>query len=188
MNKLIGAHQSSGGGYHNAVDSVSCIGGNCLQIFSTSPRGWRSANVSEEDTEFFKKRKDELGIDPVYFHASYLINLAGTSENQEKSKKSLISELGTASKVGVKGSVVHVGSLKEKDDTQKLFSEDRYSDILKNISEILKKTPKDTFFIIENMGTRKVGRTIEEIGFLVKKLDDDRVKVCLDTCHLHAAG
>ncbi len=188
MEHLIGAHQSTSGGYHKAVESVGKIGGNCLQIFSTSPRGWRSAKISDEDIELFKKKKEELGIDPIYFHASYLINLAGSPENQEKSKDSLISEMNTASRVGVKGSIIHIGSFKDKDENQGLFDQEKYKNLLGNINEILEKTPEETLFIIENMGTRKIGRTMEEIGFLVNELDNSRVRVCLDTCHLHVAG
>jgi deoxyribonuclease-4 len=52
----------------------------------------------------------------------------------------------------------------------------------------LEKTPAETFFIIENAGNRKIGKTVEEIGYLLKLVKSDRVRVCLDTCHLYSAG
>ena len=52
----------------------------------------------------------------------------------------------------------------------------------------MQKSPKDTLFIIEDMGMRKIGRSLDEIANIIKDVGDPRVKVCLDTCHLHAAG
>ncbi len=188
MGRLIGAHQSTAGGYDKAVVSVSEMGGNCLQFFSTSPRSWRPANPSDEIIDLFRGARERYAVDPVYFHASYLINLAGTPDGQEKSKLSLTSELKLASRMGVRGSIIHLGSLKRKDDSALLFEESAYQMLLENARAVLEQTPKDTLFIIENMGMRKVGRTLEEIGYLVGELGDDRVRVCLDTCHLHVAG
>lgn len=80
--------------------------------------------------------------------------------------------------MGVKGSIVHVGSFKK--------DEPNYEVLEKNIREVLKNTPENTFLIVENAGNRKVGKTLEEIGIIARW--DKRIKVCLDTCHLHAAG
>ncbi len=188
-----GAHVSTAGGLYKAPERVSKIGGNCLQIFSTSPRGWKPAEVSEEQAEKFLRSRAELGVDPVYFHAAYLINLAGAPETQDKSVRSLVAELKTARQLEVKGSIIHLGSFlkdakgREADRHKREFGEE-YDTLLNNIRTILHETPPETLFIIENMGMRKVGLTLEEIAFLVKELNDDRVRVCLDTCHLHAAG
>ncbi len=189
---LIGAHVSTAGGYSEAVRRVHEIGGNCLQIFSTSPRGWRVANLSSEEIQKFKKACVQYKISSVYFHASYLINLVGSSEIQQKSINSLVSELKTAGKVGVRGTVVHLGSFKDGKkniNSDVSFRErDRYKLLLKNIKIVLDKTPKETFLIIENMGMRKIGMDLAEIAYIIKNIKNPRLKVCLDTCHLHAAG
>lgn len=178
----IGAHQSIVGGYAQALQRIINIGGNCLQIFSSSPRGWNFAKVSEEETKQFKTLKSRLLIDPVYFHASYLVNLADDGQIGHMSKMSLITELNLASKLNIKGSIVHLGSFKDQK------SDFKYQKLISNIKEILDKTPQETLFIIENAGNRKIGQTLEEISQIVKDLNDKRIRLCFDTCHLFSNG
>ena len=178
----IGAHQSIAGGYTQALQRIKNIGGNCLQIFSSSPRGWNFAKVGEEEIKQFKTLKSRLLIDPVYFHASYLINLADDGQIGHMSKMSLITELNLASKLNIKGSIIHLGSYKKE------VSSIKYLVLIKNIKEILDKTPKESLFIIENAGNRKIGQTLEEISLIVKDLNDKRIRLCLDTCHLFSNG
>ncbi len=185
----IGAHLSIAGGYHKALERVSTIGGNCLQIFSSSPRGWHYPQLEQGAQRLFIEIKKRLGIDPVFFHASYLVNLADDQEVGIKSKKNLTAELTIASQLGIVGSVVHVGSFKETLPSVWDVSRDkRYSVLINNILEVLTQTPKDTFFIIENAGNRKIGQSLEEIRQIILDVNDERVKVCLDSCHLFSAG
>lgn len=183
----LGAHMSSAGGYTEALSRVAAIGGDCLQIFSASPRGWNTPKISPADAKKFVAEKKRLGIDPVYFHASYLINLTDAGSTGHLSKKMLIAELGVAEKAGVRGSIVHLGSFKDKDDGE-VGAQENYKVLIKNIQEVLKSAPKDVLFLIEDAGTRKIGRRIEEIGKIIHDIKDARLRVCLDTCHLHAAG
>lgn len=178
----LGAHQSISGGYSEALKRITSIGGNCLQIFSSSPRGWNFAKPTDDEISQFIEAKIKLQIDPIYFHASYLVNLADDSRVGHMSKLSLISELNIASKLKVKGSIIHLGSFKDQK------SDIKYQKIISNIKEILDKTPKDTFFIIENAGNRKIGQTLEEISQIVKDVSDPRVRICFDTCHLFSNG
>lgn len=181
MNKL-GAHLSITGGYHKALERIKNIGGNCLQIFSTSPRGWSFSKINDQQISQFVEFKNKLKIDPVYFHASYLINLADEGKIGHSSKLSLISELSIASKLNIKGSIVHLGSYKNQPSSIK------YQALIKHIKEILDRTPEDSLFIIENAGNRKIGRTLEEISKIIKQMGNKRVRVCLDTCHLFSSG
>ncbi|MBI5122440.1 deoxyribonuclease IV [Candidatus Roizmanbacteria bacterium] len=191
----LGAHQSISGGYTQALERINNIGGNCLQIFSSSPRGWNFAKVDEQQISQFLNLKSQLNIDPIYFHATYLINLADDSRIGHMSKLSLISELNLAPKLGVKGSIIHLGSFKEKKKLpiENYLIDDRpqdnkYKILIKNIKEILEKTPKESLFIIENAGNRKIGQTLEEISQIIKEVNDKRVRLCLDTCHLFSNG
>ncbi len=189
----LGAHVSIAGGYTNSLQSVQTMGGNCLQIFSTSPRGWNFAKVNDENIQNFISLKSKLKIEPVYFHASYLINLAFNERISQLSKQFLKHELNVASKLGVKGSIVHLGSFKNNtaqirgvyDRTSRVND---YETLVSNIKEILEKTPQDTLFIIENAGNNKVGKKLDEIAAIIKQVDNDRVRVCLDTCHLYSSG
>jgi len=174
-----GAHVSISGGYIGAIEKVHEIGGNALQIFSTSPRGWNFAKVDTDVVEEFKKTKKQLNVDPVYFHASYLINLANTEKGGELSRSSLIHELKLASMMDVRGSIVHLGSFKNNPDLNVVASA---------INEILSKTPPNTLFMIENAGNKKIGKDLTEIAALIKLINNKRVRVCLDTCHMYSAG
>lgn len=193
MNYKIGAHVTIARGYTQALHKTHAMGGNCMQIFSASPRGWNFAKPTDSEIVDFKALKDKLAIDPVYFHASYLINLANSERGGQLSKQLLVNELKVASTLGVRGSIVHLGSFKNGSakSPDGLFDTDKpadYSLLVTSIKEILQKTPYDTYFIIENAGNRKIGLKFEEIGKIIKEVGSDRVKVCLDTCHANDAG
>lgn len=176
----IGAHLSIAGGHINAIGRTLDFGGNALQIFCASPRGWNFAKIDDTTAEQFKKEAKKQDVSPIYFHASYLINLADGSRIANLSKQLLTHELRIASKMGVRGSIVHLGSYKDNGKNHKQLCD--------NVAAVLEKIPKDVEFIIENAGNRKIGQRIEEIAEIIKELKDKRLKVCLDTCHLHAAG
>lgn len=177
-----GAHLSINGGYYQALEQTIALGGNCLQIFSSSPRDWQITKLLPQDKTLFINLKRKLKIDPVYFHASYLINLSDNSRIGHLSKQTLINELKIASELGITGSIIHLGSYKET------TSNNNYSILIENIKEVLKNTPADSLFIIENAGNHKIGQTLDEIAQIVKELNDNRVKICLDTCHLFSTG
>lgn len=176
---LIGAHQTISQGFAQSLVKVKNIGGNCLQIFSSSPRIWAIPDIPNDSIKSFLNIKKKLKIDPVYFHACYLLNLADPGRIGDYSKISLIKELNYAGKMGIKGTIVHLGSFKNSFSKEVLIS---------NINDVLKNTPPSTLLIIENAGTRKIGRSLEEISGIIKVLKNERVRVCLDICHLHAAG
>ncbi|KKU77556.1 MAG: putative endonuclease 4, partial [Parcubacteria group bacterium GW2011_GWA2_47_64] len=118
------------------------------------------------------------------------------------SVEALIAELNVAEALGVRGSIIHLGSFKEEkakreDLMPTLFTSTRapsyakhpnYDLLISHIKTILEKTPAKTLFIIEDMGMRKIGRDLKEIAQIVSDVNSQRLKVCLDTCHLHAAG
>lgn len=183
MGKL-GAHLSIAGGYQNPLEKIVKIGGNCLQIFSTSPRSWNKAQLNNSAIQQFKKLRTKLKIDPVYFHSSYLINLANHTSGGHLSKESLIHELHIAKLLGIKGSIVHLGSFKNENEVPK----EQFDALIKNIQEVLEKTPKETLLVIENAGTRKIGRDLNQIATIIRLVNSSRLRVCLDTCHLHTAG
>lgn len=178
----LGAHLSISGGYHKALERIVKIGGNCLQIFSTSPRGWSFVKISGQQIQDFNSIKSQLKIDPVYFHASYLINLANEGKIGHLSKLSLISELSIAPKLHIKGSIVHLGSYVGEKTAEK------YKALIIHVKDILDKTPKESLLIIENAGNSKIGKNLKEIAKIIQDVGNPRLRVCLDTCHLYSAG
>lgn len=187
MKQRIGTHVSISGGYKKALERADALDEDCAQIFSSSPMRWASANVSSEEISEFKDKKEEYSLDPIYFHAAYLINLADTGTTGERSVEALTNELQLASELGVRGSVVHLGSFKNGEETL-TGEEDGYEVFIKNIKSVLSAIPDDVVFIAENAGTRKIGMKMEDLSHVIAEVDDPRMRVCLDTCHLHAAG
>lgn len=184
----IGAHLSIAGGYHKALERIHVIGGTCLQIFSASPRGWNTATLTEESKRLFLETKKKLGINDVFFHASYLVNLADEGRIGEASKRSLITELDVASQLEIVGSIVHTGSFKGSPPSVWKMEDAKYSVLIRNIKEVLNATPKNTFLILENAGNKKIGQNIEELALIIRNVGNSRLKICLDTCHLFSAG
>ncbi|MBI5045050.1 MAG: deoxyribonuclease IV [Candidatus Levybacteria bacterium] len=180
----VGAHLSIAGGFHYSLDKINEIGGNCLQIFSQSPRNWGTPEINEEQLAIFKKKRNDYRIDPIYFHASYLVNLADSENIGKKSVIYLIQELALANKMNIMGTIIHLGSFRSKDKP----TIKQYDILFSHIQEILDHSPENTLCIIENAGNKKICCSLEELGFIVKMLNYKRVEVCLDTCHLWAAG
>ncbi|QQG44639.1 MAG: deoxyribonuclease IV [Candidatus Roizmanbacteria bacterium] len=187
----LGAHLSISGGYVKAIEKVKAIGGNCLQIFSSSPRSWNSHHLNQDEIDLFKTKKATYKINPIYFHGSYLINLADRNHVGRASKKSLIRDMQTAFQLGIKGCVIHLGSYKDNEAVPEIPPEiilKSYDILIENMRHVLAETPSETLFIIENSGIKKIGLTIDELAKILTDIDNKRVRVCFDTCHLHAGG
>src|SRR2546426_4366309 len=80
LDVLLGAHVSSSGGIHTAIDRIESFGGDSVQVFTQSPRTWRPTNHDPANFERFKQRRSEAGIGGVVCHALYLINLASPQD------------------------------------------------------------------------------------------------------------
>src|SRR3989339_362816 len=156
----LGAHQSISGGYQQALKRISNIGGNCLQIFSSSPRGWNFAKPTEDEINQFIELKKKMMIDPVYFHATYLINLADDSRIGHMSKLSLITELNLASKLNVKGSIVHLGSFKDQRSNIKY----------QKLKRFWKRHRRTLCLLLKTQGTERSGRPWKKFHRLLKML------------------
>ena len=177
-----GAHLSISGGFSEALNRAATIGANCLQAFSSPPRNWSLKEPGAKSVKEFLENKKKLGIDPVYFHTTYLVNLAGEARIAKSSVEFLIKELNLAEKLGIRGCIIHLGSFKNNK------TETEYKKFLENIKTVLAKTPEKTLFIIENAGNRKIGSSLDEIARIVKDLKNKRVRICLDSCHLWSSG
>src|SRR5947199_8613480 len=107
----LGAHVSTSGGIHTAINRIEAIGGDCVQIFTQSPRTWRPTNHDPANFETFKRRRAELGIGGVVCHALYLVNLASPNDDvYSKSVAAMRNTMDVACAVDADGVVFHVGS------------------------------------------------------------------------------
>ena len=180
----IGAHVSTKGGLSNAFDRASNIGAEAIQIFASSPRAWKFNQPKEEEVNLFKEKMEQTGIWPCYIHGSYLVNIGGDPSQIEKSIESLTNNMSVAGKIGAEGVIFHGGSHKGKG----------FHNIVKQASECLKRvldnSPENVWLCLENsagMGSH-IGSSFEEMGELIHLVQNDNLKVCLDTEHMFAAG
>lgn len=179
----VGGHVSIAGSLSNSIDNTLKIGGNILQIFAGSPRLWARKIFSQDQVEEFLSKKEKNNIGKVFIHALYLVNLASDkSELIDKSINSLIFDLQNGDLIKSEGVVVHIGS-----------HQGRGFDIVKDqlvdhITTVLSKT-KNTKFLLENDAGQngKIGSP-EELVWLLNKVKDPRLGICLDTAHLFASG
>jgi deoxyribonuclease IV len=181
-----GAHMSSSGGIDTAIDRIEAIGGDCVQVFTQSPRMWRPTNHKPEAIERFHARRAEAGIGGVVCHALYLCNLAAPDEAiYEKSVQTMRNTVDAACAIGADGVIFHVGSHLGAGFEAGL---DRTCAAL---AQVLERCDGDTWLLMENSagagGT--IGRSLEELQTLLDRLDrHPRLGICLDSCHLYVSG
>ena len=181
-----GAHMSSSGGIDTAIDRIEAIGGDCVQVFTQSPRMWRPTNHKPEAIARFHARRAEAGIGGVVCHALYLCNLAAPDEEiYEKSVQTMRTTVDAACAIGADGVIFHVGSHLGAGFEAGL---DRTCAAL---AQVLERCEGDTWLLMENSagagGT--IGRSLDELHTLLERLDrHPRLGLCLDSCHLYVSG
>jgi deoxyribonuclease IV len=182
---LIGGHVSSAGGLRRALERAEAMGCETMQIFNQSPRMWRPTTYSEEDLEGFRAGLAQSSVRSIFIHAVYLINCASEDrEIRQKSLRSLTHALSVGDAIGAEGVVVHPGSGKSAATDATI---DRIGDSLRRVLADSERCP----LLLENTagagGT--VGRAFEEIAQVIDSAGrDERIGVCLDSCHLLASG
>jgi len=182
----IGAHVSSSGGIHTAVDRAVAVGAESMQVFTQSPRAWRPTNHDPATFDRFRERRAETGMGGVLCHALYLCNLAAPSDDvYEKSVAAMRNTMQVACAIGADGVVFHVGSHLGSGFEHGL---DR---VLPAMEQVLELASDETWLLMENSagagGT--IGRSLEELATLYERLDrHPRLGICLDSCHLYVSG
>jgi len=186
----IGIHTSTAGNLANAARKAHELGANCFQIFSASPRMWRTAPPDPAQIEEMQAARAEHDLTPLVIHDSYLINLASSDDAiRAKSIAGFRGELERARAIGAEYLVMHPGSAKGH-ETLELALET----LAKSLENASKGLVFDGFCLLfENTagGGATIGRTLEELKTLrdmaAPKLPFP-VGYCLDTCHLFASG
>lgn len=185
---LIGAHVGVAGGYPEALDYAVSVGCECVQVFGKSPRQWRAAPIDPDVAARFRERRGELGIGWAVTHSAYLINLGSEDDALwERSWAALADELIRAAALGADGVVTHVGTNRSGDlgtGAARVADGARHA---------LQAADVPVTLLLENTAGAgsSFGNGPEELGAVLALLDGqwrERLGVCLDTCHAHAAG
>jgi deoxyribonuclease-4 len=182
---LIGAHVSPSGGLPKAIERGVQRGCRSIQIFNQSPRMWRPTNYRDEDVAAFKEAMSQSPIDAVLIHAVYLLNCASEdSEIRSKSLTSLTHSLRVGQAIGAHAVVLHPGSAKTGDVREAIGRAGE------TIGEALAQSEGCELHLENTAGTGgTLGRSFEELAALIEASGgDERLGVCLDSCHLLASG
>jgi deoxyribonuclease-4 len=183
----LGAHLSIAGGLPRAVDRAEASGCQALQIFTKSAGQWRARELPLEEIALFRRRVRQTKIRPVVAHNSYLINLAAADPVlRARSIESLRDELDRAESLDLDGLVMHPGSFTSGTEAGGLRL------IADGLAAIFASRPDmKTRVILEHTAGQgsNLGHRFEQLAEIIDLLGGSpRVGVCLDTCHLLAAG
>jgi deoxyribonuclease-4 len=181
----IGAHVSISGGFDEAVARQTDLGGTVGQVFMGSPRGWAVKDVDDGDRAAFQDAVADAGMGPWIVHGTYLINFATPKDDlAEKSLATVQAELDACSTLGIPYYVFHPGA------HTGAGADAGVANVADRLSEL--DVPGDTTLLLENTAGKgtTVGKRFEELDEMVARSSHsyDDVGICLDTCHLHAAG
>ena len=185
----VGAHLN--GGVSKAMAHADRIGlrDGPIQIFARSPSSWRTPRHSDATVARFRQGCRERGLEPAFIHGIYLMNFASRDQRiSERSVQALSDELRIAARLGAAGVVVHPGAAGEWPVPAAL---DRAAAAMGACLTATEHEAANISLLLETcagQGTT-LGRSFEDLAGLLERLDHHpRLAICLDTCHLHAAG
>tara|TARA_Y100000590_G_C15568386_1_gene957557 strand:+ start:84 stop:995 length:912 start_codon:yes stop_codon:yes gene_type:complete len=183
----LGSHMSISGGFPKAIERGLETGCEAIQIFTKSSNQWRARTIPETEITEFLDHIGQGSINTILSHASYLINIASPDDAlYKKSVAALVDELQRAELLGIKGVVLHPGaftSSSEKDGILRII--DGLNEVLGNCQKL-----KTELLLEHTAGQGTVlGYRFEQLRAIIDGLESAAsVGICLDTCHLVAAG
>jgi deoxyribonuclease-4 len=184
---ILGAHMSIAGGYHRAVEIAKACGCDCVQLFTKNNSQWRAKEITDEAAERFRAALAELGIAHPLSHDSYLINLASADgELWKKSIDAFVIELLRAERLGIPFVVTHPGAYTSGTESKGLAR------VVMALNEVDRQTRgmavRCLLETTAGQGTC-LGWKFEQLAMVLAKVKNpDRLGVCVDTCHVFAAG
>jgi deoxyribonuclease-4 len=184
----IGAHvPTSGGMAKRAIEYAKTIKAEAIQVFASNPRGWAMPETNHEADQAFIEKANELEIE-TYVHAPFLINLGSPTEGTYKnSLASTKYSLKRGREIKAKGVVIHTGSAVDEGNIKKAWKQ-----IHEGMMPILNELDdQDPWLLLEptaGQGQSLVKR-LEDLNNYFEALEwHPKVGICLDTCHVFAAG
>jgi len=184
---LIGAHVPTAGGVPMAPGNGSRIEATAIQIFTRSQRQWKAKPMTAGESGAFRAALGGSGVRAVLSHASYLINLCSiVPDFLARSRQSLVDELRRCHALGIPHAVVHPGAHMGAGEKEGLAG------IARSLDDVLRRTRKSAAGPLLEVAAGQgscLGHSFEQVAEILALVKDpSRVGVCLDTCHLYAAG
>lgn len=184
---MLGSHLSIAGGLHNALLEAQTYGMQCVQVFTKNQRQWKCPPLKDEQIKLWQQHRKATGVDSVVSHDSYLINLATDNpETREKSINLFREELERCEALDIPFLVTHPGAHLGQGEEQGLANVARALDQLHD--ELAGYKTITCLEITAGQGTC-LGAKMEHLRSIIDQVKEpERLGVCLDTCHLLAAG
>lgn len=184
---LIGAHTSIAGGVHNALLEGASIGATTVQIFTSNQRQWKGRPIPEKEIELWHETMKASGLKKIMSHDSYLINLGSPDpESLRKSRETFEQEIERCHALGITYLNFHPGAACGSDE---LVCLNTIVESLLSFEALLEKG--STRLLLEataGQGT-SVGHRFEHLAYVIDKVHKKiPIGVCIDTCHIFAAG
>jgi len=183
---MVGLHISSAGSLDLAFDRALELGATTFQMFTRNPNQWKFKPIPDETVTAFLEKRRSSGFARIVDHMPYLPNLASPEKSTMKiSRYTLDEEIKRCDALGIDYLVVHLGSHLGKGAAVGI------ANIADACNQAIEGSEGKTTILLENMAGQKnsVGARFEEIrGILDRVGESGRVGVCLDSCHLYAAG
>ena len=185
---LLGAHVSTAGGCRNAPGRAADIGATAIQIFTKQPSRWAEVEVADEECTLYRGGLQTHGVGYANAHDSYLINLATPDPVlRDRSYAAFRAELRRVNRLGLDALVTHPGNATDGDVTRGLWQNAEL------IGEAMEEEGGAVEVLLETTaGAGKVlGATFEQLREMIDRIPESvrgRVGVCVDTCHVFAAG
>lgn len=184
---LLGSHLSIAGGYYKATDTAAALGLQTVQIFTKNNNQWQGKPLTPDDIQRFRDGVERAGLQVPCAHNSYLINVASPKEELwRKSVEALVIEVERAEALGLAGVVMHPGSCVDSCEA------DGLAKIITALDEVHERTPGVTvqLWLETTAGQGScLGHRFEHLGAILAGVQQpERLGVCVDTCHIFAAG
>lgn len=184
---LLGAHESIAGGIYRAVERADSIGATALQVFTKNSNRWEAPPLTAKDAENYKTAISKSSIRSVISHDSYLINLCAVDPSiLEKSRRALIDEIRRCETLGIGMLNFHPGAHMGAGDDAGIAL------IVESLDVVHRETSGSAVLsVVETTAGQgsALGHRFEQVAAIIRGVAErDRMGVCIDTCHIFAAG
>jgi deoxyribonuclease-4 len=184
---ILGAHQSIAGGYYKSVEIAHRLKCDCVQLFTKNNNQWRAKELTDENVRLFQGKLKELGVKHPLAHDSYLINLAAPDPVLwKKSVDAFVIEMLRAERLGIPYVVTHPGAYTTSSEEAGIAA------VVRALDEVHRQTRgiKAKCLLETTAGQGScLGCRFEHLAAMIDGVEDpDRLGICVDTCHIFAAG
>jgi deoxyribonuclease-4 len=175
------------GGLHKSIDAGKTAGCDVVQVFTKSPQQWNARAITDDDVHEFRAAQEKTDLPCVAAHDTYLINPAAADPAVlARSRDAMVDELERAGRLGIPALVMHLGACGKEPE------EAAMARLVESVRLALGRTEAGgTTLLLETTAGQGscLGFRFEQIAFVLEQIDrPDRLAVCLDTCHIFAAG